>query len=170
MGISYSNLDGAEGIYRTLLRLYPPAFRRRFGVDMLQVFRESYSWQMPRPGTAAWWDFWVWTIEDLLRSLLGEWWQAIIRLNKVELPIQRWADSLIVPLIVFGTLLGAGNLGAVLVRDLAAPGAANASAGAWNEASMLAAALGVAGVLGALGILSALVVVRNRRAESWIKL
>jgi len=45
MNTGNSGCEGAERTYRLMLRFYPPAFRRHFGVEMLQVFWESYSRQ-----------------------------------------------------------------------------------------------------------------------------
>ena len=52
------NLGLVLSIYRCLLRLHPPAFRARFGNEMLQVFDdavETYGW--------------VWLLADLALSL-----------------------------------------------------------------------------------------------------
>lgn len=170
MGIRNSNLEGSERIYRFLLLLYPPGFRGRFGPEMVQIFLETYPHDVRNVGFAPHLAFWLWTANDLVRSLHGEWRQALTRPDKIELPVRQWADSLVVPLIVAGSLLVAGNLGATLVRNLTRNPTAHAPAEAWRAACMPTTGVAVALGLGILGILSAIISARSRRPERWIKL
>src|SRR5262245_26895474 len=57
--------------YRLLLYAYPPTFRRAFGGEMWQVFRDSYEEASTR-GPAALALLWLRVSEDLLRSALPE--------------------------------------------------------------------------------------------------
>lgn len=168
MGIRDSNLEGSERIYRFLLLLYPPGFRQRFGSEMVQLFRDTHDVQ--KAGFAACLTFWLRTAKDLVRSVPESWREGLIRANAVELPVRRWADSVVVPSIVGGSLLVAGNLGATLVQSPTVPPTAHASGSAWNVAFMLATCVAVVLGLGILGILGALIAARSRRAENWIKL
>jgi hypothetical protein len=44
----------AERLYAALLWLYPPSFRRRFGLDMRELFRDSHREASRREVTGAW--------------------------------------------------------------------------------------------------------------------
>jgi hypothetical protein len=161
MSIRDSDLKSPERIYGLLLFLYPPGFRGRFGPEMLQVFADSYpdrGWYSGFPTSLF---FWYATVSDLVRSLPGEWRQALIRPRKIELPFGRWADSLVIPFTVFGYLMVEGNLGATLVRPSSACG------DTWRWVCMASTGTAIALTLGVLGILSAAITRRNRRAEIW---
>jgi peptide/nickel transport system permease protein len=56
------------GLYRRLLVLYPWRFRREYGNDMVQVFRDRLRDEAAagRPGRVA--VFWVWAVGDLVRT------------------------------------------------------------------------------------------------------
>jgi peptide/nickel transport system permease protein len=56
------------GLYRRLLFLYPRRFRREYGGDMVQVFRDRFRDQegAAAPGGVA--AFWLWAAGDLLRT------------------------------------------------------------------------------------------------------
>src|SRR5215467_11234803 len=57
--------------YRLALHAYPPAFRRAFGEEMWQVFRDSYE-EACTTGPAAVAFLWLRVSTDLLRSALPE--------------------------------------------------------------------------------------------------
>lgn len=158
-----SDFKGPERIYKILLRLYPPAFRLRFGPEILQVFEDSYLHQ-PHGARLA---FWCSTLVDLMCSLPGEWRQALIRPGAFELPLRRWADSLVIPFTVLGYLIVEGNLGAALVRTPPMFPWSHACSEAWMVACMVSTGLAIALTLAVLGIISAIITARNSRAEIW---
>ena len=53
-------------VYRCLLFAYPAHFRRRFGSQMLQTFRDSYRFEVNKPG------FWLRTFVDLILTAAQE--------------------------------------------------------------------------------------------------
>lgn len=167
MGIGESNLEGSERIYRFLLWLYPPGFRLRFGPEMAQVFRDIYPHGLQNVGFATRLAFWLCTVNDLVRSLPGEWRQALIRAGRIEFPVRRWADSVVIPFTVVGYLMAEGTLGATLVRSPGLRWAARACGENCDLASMLKTSVAVALGLAVLGTLSALIVARSSRAEGW---
>jgi hypothetical protein len=59
----------SEKIYRWLLRLYPAPFRKEYGPDLLQLFRDRFH---ADPGFVAHSRFWLDLIVDLARSIPGE--------------------------------------------------------------------------------------------------
>ena len=63
--------DGTR-LYRFLLLLYPPAFRRRFGGEMLALFQQRLATQS---GVQAWWH----VIRDAMRTIPASWFQALGR-------------------------------------------------------------------------------------------
>ena len=142
---------GSARVYRILLGLYPPGFRRRFGVEMLLVFHDSFRGRDGRFPTRL--DFWILTLRDLVSSLPGEWWQALAKPRRFGLPIGQWADSLVIPFTVLGYVTVEGTLGGALVRASAAL--------AWAQGCAVALTL----VL--LGILISRVTARNSRTQLW---
>jgi hypothetical protein len=166
MAIGDTKLKGPVCIFRWLLLLYPPGFRQRFGQEMLQVFQNTCAQLAPDGGFASRLLFWLRTLNDLARSVPGEWRQALQRHDKIGFPVGQWADSLVVPLIVAGSILVAGDLGATLVQSRVM-----ASGKVSNFALMVTACVAVGVGLGILGILGALVAARNPDADGrWIKL
>ena len=63
--------DGTR-LYRLLLLLYPPAFRRRFGGEMLALFQQRLATQS---GVQVWWHI----IRDAMRTIPASWFQALGR-------------------------------------------------------------------------------------------
>ena len=59
-------------LYRLLLLLYPPAFRRRFGGEMLALFQQRLATQS---SVQAWWH----VIRDLTHTVPASWFQAFGR-------------------------------------------------------------------------------------------
>jgi len=68
-------LDVRERLYRTLLRLYPPGFRRAFAQDLVETFRDQRRDALRRgvpPGV-----FWMSSLRDLITQACAEWlWAA----------------------------------------------------------------------------------------------
>jgi putative ABC transport system permease protein len=58
-------------VYRLLLRLFPPAFRRRFGDDMADLFADSRR-RARREGAGAVARLWIHTVGDVARHALAE--------------------------------------------------------------------------------------------------
>src|SRR5688572_32875382 len=56
-------------LYGLLLLAYPLEFRRRFGNEMLQVFRDSYRMETSRRSLPG---FWLWTLFDLVMTAAKE--------------------------------------------------------------------------------------------------
>ena len=148
----------------TVLLLYPPGFRRRFGPEMIQIFQDSYSRHVRAGSLAAGLGFWHWAIDDVLRSLAGEWRQALTRPRRIELPLQRWADALVVPFTVLGYLMVEGNIGAFLVRSPGPLSTAPAYVEGGDAVFTLSTGVAVALCLAVLGVLSAMFAARSRRA------
>lgn len=59
-------LNISTQVYRCLLFAYPAHFRRRFGNQMLQTFRDSYRFEVNKPG------FWLRTLIDLVLTAARE--------------------------------------------------------------------------------------------------
>ena len=59
-------LNISTRVYRCLLFAYPAHFRRRFGDQMLQTFRDCYRFEMNKPG------FWLRTLVDLILTAARE--------------------------------------------------------------------------------------------------
>lgn len=96
----------AEGAYHVLLRLYPPAFRKEYGEEMMQLFRDQWRTSPSHRDT-----LWVSILLDLLRSaprLRLEEWRA--RRGK-DNPT---AGGIMKPVAIFAALIGAfGTLNAL---------------------------------------------------------
>lgn len=65
-------MRASVAIYRCLLRLYPAAFRRAYGAQMAQVFRDSCRQAQQERGLPGVIILWLATLVDLLRSALAE--------------------------------------------------------------------------------------------------
>jgi predicted permease len=64
-------LNPGERAYRALLLVYPPRFRRAFGLDLVETFRDQRrdARKTGVPGAA----FWMGTLQDVLIHALAEW-------------------------------------------------------------------------------------------------
>jgi hypothetical protein len=65
-------MRASVAIYRCLLWLYPAAFRRAYGAQMAQVFRDSCRQAQQERGLPGVIVLWLATLVDLLRSALAE--------------------------------------------------------------------------------------------------
>ena len=58
----------AQRFFRLILLAYPREFRREFGPDMAQVFRDCYRAEEENSGPLGIWQFWLRTLLDLVRT------------------------------------------------------------------------------------------------------
>jgi len=65
-------VDLSVRIYRLLMRVYPVSFRREYGCEMIQVFREVMTDSTQRHGTAGLMTTWFRVFGDLVRSAFLE--------------------------------------------------------------------------------------------------
>jgi putative ABC transport system permease protein len=65
-----------ERLYRALLRLYPPTFRREYGQDLMQGFRDRRAEARHR-GAGGRGRLGMLIVGDLLRSVPLQWWRAV---------------------------------------------------------------------------------------------
>jgi hypothetical protein len=158
-----SDLNGPVRIYRFLLWFYPPGFRHRFGPDMLQVVQDSCRARDVRSAPRL--ALWNLTFSDLARSLPGEWWRALIRAGKIEIPIRYWADLVVIPFTVLGYLTVEGNMGAALIRMPRIFPWAHGCGDTWLLECTVGTGLAIAFTLAVLGVLSAIITAHNNRAE-----
>src|SRR5215216_4527382 len=71
-------LDSAERLYRALLHLYPPRFRRAFAQDLVETFRDQRrdaARQGHPPGA-----FWFTALRDLATQASAEWLASLWRM------------------------------------------------------------------------------------------
>ncbi|MGE5099372.1 MAG: ABC transporter permease [Deltaproteobacteria bacterium] len=73
-------LNAAERLYRALLHLYPPRFRRAFAQDLVETFRDQHR-DAVRRGTPMG-AFWFASLRDLTTQALAEWLAATWRLAR----------------------------------------------------------------------------------------
>jgi hypothetical protein len=171
MSTCHSRLTASARFYQCLLRLYPPSFRLRFGVEMVKVFQDCCRTREQHPAACA--DFWISILRDLASSLPGEWRQALIQEGKFELPIRQWIDSLVIPSTVLAYLAVEGNLVAAAIRRPPAPpwahGCGTGLLLACLESNGLDnTCLATTLVLALIGILIAMIIARNNRKAMWI--
>lgn len=100
-------------IYRGLVCLYPPAFRRRFGRRMARMFREYSQEVLQEQGVRGLPSLWLQTMVDLVVNLVLEW-GAILR-QPLSSVWSCW-PILLIPLL--GTVLGEIALRADTLRGL----------------------------------------------------
>ena len=80
-------LTRAERRYARLLRLYPGAYRERFGPEMRQTFRDLYRERGSQPGR-----FWAGLLADAVRGAAAEH-AALIRSGNMKLYFSNSADQ-----------------------------------------------------------------------------
>jgi hypothetical protein len=66
-----------QRVYRSLLVLYPPSFRREWGPAMVQLFCDQLD-HPRRPGRAVGVRVWLRTLDDLLSSVPRQQWEAFM--------------------------------------------------------------------------------------------
>jgi hypothetical protein len=64
--------DTAERFYRLLMSLYPVEHRESYEVPMLQLFHDIYRREVKSEGFVAVLRFWLFTLEDILKSAFRE--------------------------------------------------------------------------------------------------
>jgi hypothetical protein len=77
-------MSRSERVYRVLLKAYPKQFRREYGPQMEQAFRELYREQRERCGKGGIFILWTRAISDLVATALAE----RIRTNDEEVMMQ----------------------------------------------------------------------------------
>src|ERR1041384_144432 len=65
-------VDLSSRVYKVLLLAYPSAFRREYGHQMQQVFRDRYRDEARRNGYLAVADYWLRTVLDLALTAMRE--------------------------------------------------------------------------------------------------
>ena len=65
-------LDISEHVYKALLKAYPKEFRREYGLQMAQAFRDSCGEELGRDGIVGLIKLWVRTLLDLVMTALVE--------------------------------------------------------------------------------------------------
>ena len=147
----------ADLVYDFLLMLYPPAFRLRFGPDMVQVFRDTYPGEAQEESVGRRLAFWLWTLGDVVRSVPGEWAQALLEAEGIDALIGTLADSLAVPAWIITTLVAQGYTCAILtqcLQNLMLPGHPHAlsKTGLFVVAAVATCGLGMISALAAWAI------------------
>ena len=66
----------SEQLYQLMLRTYPREFRREYGPEMAQVFRDTRR-ELHDAARANFAAFWLRTIVDVIRSAPGEHWESL---------------------------------------------------------------------------------------------
>jgi hypothetical protein len=107
-----------DAAYRFLLLLYPPGFRLRFGPDMLQVFRDTYSDQARCGGFEHRLRFWVSVLADTACSLPCEWGQTLLKSEEISLTLEILADTVAMPVWIMLILVAQGYTVAALAQGL----------------------------------------------------
>jgi len=162
-----------DAAYRFLLLLYPPGFRLRFGRDILQVFRDTYSDQARCGGLKRRLCFWVSVLIDVARSLPSAWAQAVLSSEDVTLTVEVLADTVAMPVWIMMILVAQGYTVAALAQGLQyllAPAAMPPGARLGNT-DVLAVTASISCGLGLLSALIAWGMARvNRIEQSILKL
>jgi hypothetical protein len=159
--------------YRCLLLLYPPGFRLRFGPDMLQVFRDTYSQATWCGGFECRLRFWVSVLIDTACSLPREWGQALLRSEDMSLTLEVLADTIAMPVWIMLILVAQGYTVAALAQGLQyllapagmRPGAPLANTDVLGITAIISCGLGLLSALIAWGMAR-----MNRIQQSILKL
>ena len=147
----------SDCIYKGLLSLYPIRFRRRFGAEMVQIFRDCSHSEAETGKLLA---LWSGTFKDLCTSLPCEWRREIERPDS-EVDYTGLADAFMIFIVVGTNLIGWGSFAAAIMLNFTLPGIIQY----WSGAATVLVC-GVTLVLAALiGAIFALVVGRIGRSE-----
>lgn len=73
-------LNAGERLYRALLAFYPPRFRRAFGQDLVETFRDQRR-AAARSGISPG-SFWLATLHDVMASAIAEWASTVWRMGR----------------------------------------------------------------------------------------
>ncbi|HLG64165.1 MAG TPA: protein phosphatase 2C domain-containing protein [Ktedonosporobacter sp.] len=72
----------SERLYRDLLWLYPASFRRSYGCEMVQTFRDCYREERARGGALNIARLWSLVLSDLITTVCIEYWKTFITFFK----------------------------------------------------------------------------------------
>lgn len=98
-------LTTSERVYQLLLWLYPPDYRREYGPDMMQLFRDLQRDALRQRGAAGLMGLWMRVIIDFAVSMLSEYRRHSARLSGA--PFARSSGSL---LMLVGCLFALGSI------------------------------------------------------------
>ncbi len=87
----------SERIYRLLLRVYPPAYRRACGSDLTDFFRDRYREEFVARGWMGVVGLWVRSLADVLASGLAERWKSLRRSRRAgfDKTKENWVETLL---------------------------------------------------------------------------
>lgn len=83
-------LSLSHRIYNLLLRAYPAPFRREYGRDMAQLFRDDMRGTLRENGTTALIGLWLLTFIDLIKTAIAEHIWEVFHMPMQKL-LQRWS-------------------------------------------------------------------------------
>ena len=87
----------SERIYRLLLSVYPPAYRRACGADLTDFFRDRYREEFASRGWVGVLGLWVRSVADVLASGLAERWKSLRRSRRAgfDRAKENWVETLL---------------------------------------------------------------------------
>jgi len=149
------SLHTTDGFYRALLFLYPPGFRRQFGSEMIQIFRDCCRAERRSAGVVR---LWVHILTDLAFSVPREWQLVMIRADR-DLDYTGLADAFMIATVVGTNLIGWGWMAAAVVLNGTLPGVMHY----WNTAALILDTATTIAMAALIGVLSAVAVARAGR-------
>jgi hypothetical protein len=147
----------SDCIYRTFLSLYPARFRRHFGTEMAQIFRDCCRSEAETGKLSG---LWLRTLKDLSLSVPTEWRREMERPDS-EFDYTGLVDTFMITLVVGTNLIGWGCLGAAAMLHWTLPGIMEY----WNTAATILFGIVTLPMAGLIGTIFALLVARIGRSE-----
>ena len=95
----------SQRIFRLMLVVYPPEFRREYGPQMVQVFRDCYRAERQAESPLGIGRLWVHTLIDLIRTAPSEHWDNLRRDNWIMNKLRKNGIAILATLgIIVGAL------------------------------------------------------------------
>lgn len=101
---SNKKLTTSDRLYKLLLVVYPAGFRRKYGQEMAQVFRDCHRQQMREGGKQGVVRLWVRVVLDLIRTAPEEYLQSLGKGGMVMKALQKLSLAILVYAIVILTV------------------------------------------------------------------
>jgi hypothetical protein len=146
-----------DRLYGMLLSLYPSRFRKRFGLEMILIFRDCCRLEMQHGHIAS---LWLQTLKDLFFSLPREWRRETAFMDS-EIDYTGLVDRFMISVVVGTNLLGWGWAVAAVALKLTVPHIMEYR----GTAAMVLAGVVTLAMAALIGILCSLVVGRSGRPE-----
>jgi hypothetical protein len=150
-------LHWSDCVYKGLLSFYPARFRRHFGAEMAQIFRDCCRSQSK---TGNLFMLWIRTAKDIAVSAVAEWRSELDRSDR-ELDYTGLVDAFMITVVVGTNLIGWGSFAASIMLHVTLPRITQY----WNTAATILIGVVTLLLAGLIGTVFAVIVGRSGRTD-----